>query len=240
VPFGLWMRTNLPETLHEPEPIAGKPVLKPTRLHEAYSRWRIMALGLVILASGTIATYTFSYLVTYAQATLNMSARSGFIAETIGYVLGIPVILLGGWLSDKHGRWVINVWGNFGFLLMIYPTFSWIIATRSEFAFIAGMTALNATSMFIWGSFYAGLAESLPQSIRGSGFGIIYSVSIAAFGGTTQLVDTWLIHVTGSAMAPAWYLIGAAGVGQIALRLMEESAPARTQRGLQLAPASSS
>src|ERR1017187_268569 len=88
VPFGLWMRTNLPETLHEPEPVAAKPVLKPTRLRKAYTRWRIMALGLVILASGTIATYTFSYLVTYAQATLNMSARAGDRADGHGNLAG--------------------------------------------------------------------------------------------------------------------------------------------------------
>jgi MHS family citrate/tricarballylate:H+ symporter-like MFS transporter len=63
------------------------------------------------------------------------------------------------------------------------------------------------------------------MSIRGTGFGIVYSVSIAAFGGTTQLVVTWLIHVTGSAMAPAWYMLGAGALGQIALMLMVESAP---------------
>ena len=79
----------------------------------------------------------------------------------------------------------------------------------------------------MWGSFYAALAESLPKSIRGSGFGVVYSVSIAAFGGTTQLVVTWLIHVTGSAMAPAWYMMGAGALGQIALMLMAESAPVR-------------
>ena len=54
----------------------------------------------------------------------------------------------------------------------------------------------------------AALTESLPRSIRSSAFGTVYSVSIAAFGGTTQLVVTWLIHVSGSAMAPAWYLLG--------------------------------
>jgi hypothetical protein len=47
------------------------------------------------------------------------------------------------------------------------------------------------------------LAESLPKTIRGSGFGTIYSVAIAAFGGTTQLIVTWLIHATGSAISPA-------------------------------------
>jgi MFS family permease len=156
-----------------------------------------------------------------------MSARAGFLAETGGNLATIPVVLFGGWLSDRYGRWPINVWGNLAFLVMIYPTFAWINATRSEFALIIGMTLLDGLSALIWGSVYAALAESLPKSIRGSGFGIVYSVSIAAFGGTTQLVATWLIHVTGSAMAPAWYLIGATAAGQIALMLMAESAPAR-------------
>ena len=125
-----------------------------------------------------------SYIDRSAGATVvNMPARVGFIAETIGYALGIPVILLGGWLSDKHGRWVINVWGNLIFLMMIYPTFTWITSTRSEFALILGMTVLNGAQSFMWGSFYASLAESLPKSIRGSGFGVVYSVSIAVFGG---------------------------------------------------------
>jgi hypothetical protein len=52
-------------------------------------------------------------------------------------------------------------------------------------------------------------------------------VSIAAFGATTQPMVTWLIHVTGSAMAPAWYVIGATDVGHVALMLMPESAPVR-------------
>ena len=52
-------------------------------------------------------------------------------------------------------------------------------------------------------------------------------LGFAAFGGTTQLVVTWLIHVTGSAMAPAWYMLGAGALGQIALMLIAESAPVR-------------
>ncbi len=77
-------------------------------------------------------------------------------------------------------------------------------------------------------------------SVRSSGFGVIYSISMAAFGGTTQLVTTWLLHVTGNAMAPAWYLIGAVVLGQTALMLMPESAPARIRPALDLEPASSS
>ena len=237
VPFGFWLRTNLPETLHAAETAPEtapdtaretivRPVAHQSRGQQAYSQWRVLLLSVIVLGSGTIATYIFAYIVTYSQDTLHLPASVGFIASTAGYVLGIPVVLYGGWLSDKYGRRPINVWGNLIFLLMIYPTFTWITSARSEFALILGMTVLNGVSSFMWGSFFAALAESLPMSIRGSGFGVVYSVSIAAFGGTTQLVVTWLIHVTGSAMAPAWYMLGAGALGQIALMMMAESAPA--------------
>jgi len=227
VPFGLWLRSNLPETLHMPEANPVAPVAGQSRLTQARTHWRVIILGLIFLAAGTIGSYTFTYLVTYAQATLHMAARAGFIAETVGNALSIPAMLLGGWLSDRYGRRPVNVWSNLAFLVMIVPVFLWIVDTHSPLALIGGMAALSVAANFCAGSFYAGLAESLPKTIRGSGFGTIYSVSIAAFGGTTQLVMTWLIHVTGSAMAPAWYLVGATAIGQVAVLLMHESAPVK-------------
>lgn len=238
VPFGFWLRTHLPETLHTPE-IASKsaiangprftnePKIQRSRSAEAYSHRRVLVLSLLAMGSMTIATYIFSYLVTYAQATLHLPARTGFIATTGGYAIGIAACLYGGWLSDKYGRRPVNVWGNLGFLLMIYPAFTWITSTHSAVAFIVSMTLLNGASNFALGSFLAMVVESLPKTIRGSGFGLVYSVSVATFGGTTQLVVTWLIHVTGSAMAPAWYMLGAGAIGQVALWLMAESAPVR-------------
>lgn len=230
VPFGLWLRNNLPETLHVPEAEAVTGEVSASRKDLVRKHWRVMALGLVVLASGTIGSYSFSYIVTYAQATLHMTAQIGFVAVTLGNVLSIFTVLLGGWLSDRWGRQPINIWGNLAFLLMIYPVFAWIVSTRSELALVVGAAALMAVGSFIWGSFYASLSESLPKSIRGAGFGTVYSVSIALFGGTTQLVITWLLHVTGNAMSPAWYLIGAVAIGQIAIMLMAESAPARALR----------
>jgi MHS family citrate/tricarballylate:H+ symporter-like MFS transporter len=47
------------------------------------------------------------------------------------------------------------------------------------------------------------LAEGLPKNIRGGAFATIYAVAIATFGGTAQLIVTWLIHATGNALAPA-------------------------------------
>jgi MHS family citrate/tricarballylate:H+ symporter-like MFS transporter len=229
VPFGLWLRTNLPETLHAPDPLAA-PAADASRLALARTHWRTIALGLVMLASVGIGSYVFVYIVTYAQDALHMSARAGFVAETGGNVAAVGAVLLGGWLSDRFGRWPVNVFGNLLLLILVYPTFAWITGARSDLALIVGVTGLTGVACLTYGSVYAALAESLPKGIRGGGFGTIYSVAMAAFGGTTQLVATWLIHLTGSAMALAWYLIGAAAIGQVALMLMPESAPRRLAR----------
>jgi MFS transporter, MHS family, citrate/tricarballylate:H+ symporter len=236
VPFGLWLRRSLPETLHTADATTSAVGQTETRFALARRHWLIIVCGLGFVASGTIGTYIFSYIVTYAQATIHLSARTGFIAQTGGSLLGIPVGLYAAWVSDRYGRRPVNIWGNLLFLLLIYPTFAWIAATRSEFAFVTGMIGLKVVSAITIGSFFASLAESLPQAIRGSGFGLTYSIAIAAFGGTTQLVVTWLIHATGNnPIAPAWYLTGAVAVGQIALMLLPESAPVKLVRRAQQA-----
>ena len=227
VPFGFWLRTSLPETLHKPE--LGTAVAEPGLPTIALARryWRIMVLGLTALGMGSIASYIQMYAVTYAQDTLHLSERVGFIAETANAAIAIPAMLLGGWLSDRLGRWQLNVGANFLFLILIYPLFAWVVRMPDATALIAVMTVFGFASNLTFTSVCTALGESLPKAIRCSSFGLVYSVAIAACGGSTQFVVTWLIHVSGSAMAPAYYLIAATAIAQIALMLIPESAPGR-------------
>jgi MFS family permease len=230
LPFGLWLRHRLPETLHETESITAMPAADGSRWALARGHWRLILIGLVVLACATVGSYVLVYIGTYAQETLHMSATSGFVAETAGNLTSVLAVLIGGWQSDRIGRWRVNVGWNLFFLATIYPMFYWLSTARTEFALTAAVIVLSVGVAAASGSFYAALSESLPKTIRGAGFGTIYSFSIAAFGGTTQLVITWLIHVTGNPLAPAWYLTGAAAIAQIALMLLPESAPVRLVR----------
>ncbi len=230
VPFGLWLRIRLPETLDADE---HRPPQAATR-HEARltSRdWRVIVLGLIVLGAATIGEYVSDYTVTYAQHTLHLSAQVGFLAELATYAVSLPLCVVGGRLSDRYGRWPVNVCGNLAFLVAIYPVFAWIVAAPSAGSLIAGTALLGAALSISGGSFITALAEALPRAVRSRGFGTTYAMSVALFGSTTQLVVTWLIHVTGRSIAPAWYLIGATAVGQIALMLFPETAPVRLRQG---------
>ena len=218
VPYGLWMRRDMPETLHLSE-------AAPETRTAPISYRRIAVLGTAVWGSITIAAYVSVYAVTFAQNSLHMSARAGFAAQLMSAALSIPSLILCGKLSDRIGRKPIYVFGNLIFLIAIIPLFTWVTGVRSDFALIAGMGLLGITKSFILGPFTAGLSEALPQHVRAMAFGTIYSFAIAVFGGSTQLVITWLIHVSGSTMAPAWYLVAAVGIGQVALMLFPETAP---------------
>ncbi|MEH2513846.1 MHS family citrate/tricarballylate:H+ symporter-like MFS transporter [Nitrobacteraceae bacterium AZCC 1564] len=230
LPFGLWMRTGLPETLHlqETESVSQQSAGKPRGTVRTHLR--LLILGLLVLASGTIITYVTQYMTTYAENTLHVRPGLAFATTVSSNALGLAGVLYGGWLADRYGRWPIMVWPQLVALLMTYPVFLWIVNTQSALALLGGFGVLSLIGSIPYSAFYVALAEGLPKHIRGGAFATIYAIAIAAFGGTAQLVVTWLIHVTGNALAPAWYLLFATAVGLVAMALMRETAPGRNVR----------
>jgi MFS transporter, MHS family, citrate/tricarballylate:H+ symporter len=226
LPFGLWMRRTLPETipLHKSE--TGKPSESVGHLATARRHARLITLALLILASGTIATYVTQYMTTYARTTLQVAPTLAFATTMVSNGLGIAGALLGGWLADRFGRKPVMIWPQLVTLALTYPTFLWIVHSPGALSLLGGFGMLSLIGSLPFSAFYAAFAEGLPQSIRGGAFATIYAVAIASFGGTAQLVVAWLIYVSGNALAPAWYLLFAGIVGLIAMSRFPETAPA--------------
>jgi MFS family permease len=225
LPFGLWMRRTLPETIPQGEHGA---VERTSHLALARRHSRVIGLAVMILASGTIATYVTQYMTTYAQNTLHVAAPLAFTVSLVSNALQIVGALLGGWLADRYGRKPVMIWPQLFTLLATYPAFLWIVRSPGELSLLCGFGVLSLIGSLPFTAFYATFTEALPQSIRGGVFATIYAVAIASFGGTAQLVVTWLLHVTGNPLAPAWYLLLAGVVGLFAMSLMPETAPVKT------------
>ncbi|MHC2432839.1 MFS transporter [Bradyrhizobium sp. USDA 4451] len=221
LPFGLWLRNSLPETLHRPE----LPALAVQTVGKSPAARRIMSLGFVVLACCTITTYVTGYMTTYALNTLHVSAPLAFGTTLVSNTVGIAAALLGGWLADREGRRHIMIWPQIAALLMTYPVFFWISESRSALALLGGLGALTLIGTIPYSAFYVSMAEGLPKNIRGGAFATIYAFAIAIFGGTAQPVVTWLIYLTGSALAPAWYMLIASTAALCAMLTMPETAP---------------
>jgi MFS family permease len=227
LPFGLWMRSGLPVTVQNAETDAISALSAGESIGVIRANARIIVLGLLILASGTINTYVTQYMTTYAENTLHVAADLAFATTVVSNGLGIAAALYGGWLSDRFGRWPVMVWPQLAAVLLTYPVFLWIVDSRSAMALLGGFGFLSLVGTIPYSAFYVALTENLPKRIRGTAFATIYAVAIASFGGTAQLIVTWLIHATGNALAPAWYMLLATAVGLGAMVMMPETAPVK-------------
>jgi MFS family permease len=227
VPFGLLMRRSLPETFHAPE--TGKRERVPLRPHA-----RIALLGLMMLAAGTIGTYIRTYITTYAIATLHMRANVAFAATIVAGSCGVAFDLVSGALSDRIGRKPMMLTGGILLLASVLPAFYVISHYRTTATLLGATAVLSISAAALISPTIVWMTESLPAAIRSSGVAVIYAVSIATFGGSTQYVVTWLIRKTGSPMAPAWYWMAALVVGVSAMIATRESAPCKTNVAIEI------
>ena len=216
VPFGLMLRRRLPDAFHAPgkrERVLLRPYLT------------VALLGLVMLASATIGSYIMDYMTTYAIATLHMPSSVAFAATIVVGVCGLAFDLVSGALSDRFGRKPVMLIPGAFLLIFVVPGFHVITHYRTTSAFLgvtaglSSMLEISAVPVVVW------LTESLPAFIRSGGVAVIYAVSIATFGGTTQFMVTWFIKATNNPLAPAWYWTVAAIVGLAAMCAARESAP---------------
>jgi MFS family permease len=229
LPFGFWMRRTLPETIQHAESGTGR---RERSGHFTLARRyiRVIVLALMILASGTISTYVTQYMTTYAQNTLHVTPSVAFATSLVSNGLQIMGALLGGWLADLVGRKPVMIGPQLIALVLTYPTFVWIVDAPGAWSLLFGFGTLSLVASLPFTAFYATFTEALPQRIRGGVFATVYAVAIASFGGTAQLVVTWLLHVSENPLAPAWYLLLAAVVGLVAMVLMPETAPVKGGR----------
>lgn len=218
VPFALVIRRALPETLPE------RPVVT-TEAPTSYRRTVIC--GLTMIGAGTTGTYVFTYMATFGQNTLKFPPSVALTVQASIGLMQVIATLLGGWLSDRLGRRPLMIWPGLAFVCTVVPCFAWIDATRDAGVFTTSMVLLASLSFLTQASIYATIAEGLPVRVRARGFALVYALPVSLIGGATQLIVTWLIAVTGTPMALAWYLTGAASIGLVAMVLVPETAPVR-------------
>jgi MFS family permease len=228
VPFALWIRHSLPETLHkelEPDDIGDAKV-------GAYLR--VIVLGFLMIASGTIGTYFLNYMATYGQNTLHFSDEVSLFAEFGLNFAAFVMIVWGGWACDRWGRRKVMVIPQAISVVVIIPAFLWITNSLSPWVFIAMTMLVSAITSPQYSAVYATINESLPRAVRARVFALVYSVPVAVFGGTTQPLITWMLHVTGEPISIAIYLTGVSIIGLIAMALMHESSPRHRLRPPQI------
>lgn len=225
VPFGLLLRRNLGETLHVRSAAPDDDVPAGGRSYR-----QIVALSLAMLAAATTTNYILDYMTTYAGSTLGMPANLALGATAVVGLCGVVCDPISGWMSDRFGRKPVMIVPWVLLLLAIFPCFWLLSHLRTGAALYGASVMLAMASTLSSATVLVTITESLPHRVRSGSLSLIYAIAISIFGGSTQFMVNWLTQLTGSALAPAWYMVAGVVVGLTAIVLMPETAPIRALR----------
>lgn len=236
-PIGIYIRRHLDETLPGIEDgsasgaggaAAARPELRPAsqpvrQLFREHAR--VITTGVLTTIGGTAANYiVLFYLSTYAIRILHLPMSSALWAAWTAAVVTVICSPFAGALSDRVGRkrvlWVSRVL----LIAAVYPAFMVINASPTVPVLLSVVAGLAVLVAFTAVPNIVMLPEMFPREIRATGMSVVYCLGVSIFGGFAQFFATWLIQVSGSNLAPAWYLIGCGVVSLLPLPFMQETA----------------
>jgi MHS family proline/betaine transporter-like MFS transporter len=212
-PVAYYIRRHIDETIEFRSTTGSE---APLREALSGSKTRLLiSFGTVILT--TVAMYTILFMPTYATRQLGLPASGSFMAILLTGAIQVMLIPLVGALSDRYGRIPISFAAAAAILLTIYPMFAWLAAAPTLQTLLMVQAIIGVLLAGYMGAIPALMSELFPTRLRTTGLSISYSFGVAIFGGFAPFINAWMIELTGSKLAPSFYLMLAAAISLAAL-----------------------
>jgi MFS transporter, MHS family, proline/betaine transporter len=224
-PLGVFIRRNLHETLDD-GPAAGAKRSQGSAIRTVFAQHKKqIAAGILLTMGNTAAIYiTLYYIPTYASKILHMSMSAGLAAACVAAAVAAVTAPFAGKLSDRIGR--KKVFGVFCMLLalVIYPAFTLINARATLEILLPTIALLSFLTTFIAVPGLVMLPEMFPRPVRVTGMSVVYCVGVSIFGGFAPFFATELMALSGSKLAPSWYVIACVLIALLSLPLIQDKA----------------
>jgi MFS family permease len=165
-------------------------------------------IGMGMVVASTVTFYvTFGYTVTYAKQVLKLPVAESFMVQMIAAIVMLIVTPIAGALSDRYDRKTLLVASLGAYLVAIYPLYAWVVAAPSVSRLLVTQIVIGVLSASFLGVYCTTLAEMFPKRSRATSLAVVNNVVVLIVGGFAQTFVTWLIALTGSPLAPVFYVM---------------------------------
>ena len=175
-----------------------------------WSKWKLVLIILFGVTAGQAVTWYTSqfYALFFLQTVLKLPLTTTYGIVAVALILGTPMFILFGHLSDKIGRKKIMMAGNLLGALSYYFLYRGIANFAEPLnapAIVAIIVLQIAIAAMITGPVAAFLVESFPAKVRYTSMSLPYHFGNGWFGGFLPLIATALVTRTGNMYAGLIY-----------------------------------
>ena len=212
-PVGYYIRSKMEET---PEFLETGPARAPLRVLFS-QQWERLLLTVGVVAASTSSQYLLLYMPTYAICELGLPQWIGFTAAMVAAVLQTAVVPLAGLWVDRIGQTRIMIGSTVLFFLTSYPAFVLLDAHASLTVLMLMVCWISLLKSFFSGALPSLMGKIFPVATRVSGMSLSYNISVPIFGGFAPFFAQSLIAMTGTKLAPSYYMMATALLSLAAL-----------------------
>ena len=184
-------------------------------IRESFGTWPKWKIFLLVLFGATagqaVVWYTGQfYALFFLQTVLKVPLGTAYVIVAVALLLGAPLFVFFGSLSDRIGRKKIMMAGNLLAALSYYPIYH-AMKAYSEPVNIPMLVALVFVQVIfvtmVYGPIAAFLVEAFPARIRYTSLSLPYHFGNGWFGGFLPLISTAIVARTGNIYAGLAYPI---------------------------------
>ena len=180
-----------------------------------WSSWKIFLLVLFGATAGqAVVWYTGQfYALFFLQTVLKVPLATAYKIVAVALLIGAPLFIFWGWMSDRVGRKKIMMAGNLLAALSYYPIYQAMKAYSSPVNVVVLTLLVLLQVVFVtmvYGPIAAFLVEAFPARIRYTSMSLPYHFGNGWFGGFLPLISTALVARTGNIYAGLAYPIAVA------------------------------